>query len=119
MRMTRFNISLEEGVDMVMYALKNHLGGEIFIPKIPSYKISDVASAIAPSLPQKEIGIHAVRGGTIVGEHDILFAGNDEFITLSHQATSKEVFATGAIKAAQFLTNKTPGLYNMDHLLDA
>lgn len=57
MRMTRFNISLEEGVDMVMYALKNHLGGEIFIPKIPSYKISDVASAIAPNMPQKEIGI--------------------------------------------------------------
>ena len=57
MRMTRFNISLEEGVDMVMYALKNHLGGEIFIPKISSYKISDVASAIAPSMPQKEIGI--------------------------------------------------------------
>lgn len=57
MRMTRFNISLEEGVDMVMYALKNHLGGEIFIPKIPSYKISDVASAIAPGMSQKEIGI--------------------------------------------------------------
>lgn len=57
MRMTRFNISLEAGVDMVMYALKNHLGGEIFIPKIPSYKISDVASAIAPNMPQKEIGI--------------------------------------------------------------
>jgi FlaA1/EpsC-like NDP-sugar epimerase len=57
MRMTRFNISLEEGVDMVMYALKNHLGGEIFIPKIPSYKINDVATAIAPNLPQQEIGI--------------------------------------------------------------
>lgn len=57
MRMTRFNISLEEGVDMVMYALENHLGGEIFIPKIPSYKISDVASAIAPGMSQKEIGI--------------------------------------------------------------
>ena len=57
MRMTRFNISLEEGVDMVMYALKNHLGGEIFIPKIPSYKINDVAFAIAPNLPQQEIGI--------------------------------------------------------------
>lgn len=57
LRMTRFNISLEEGVDMVMYALKHHLGGEIFIPKIPSYKISDVALAIAPNMPQKEIGI--------------------------------------------------------------
>lgn len=68
--------------------------------------------------PKKEIGIHAVRGGTIVGEHDILFAGNDEFITLSHQATSKEVFANGAIKAAKFLAHKAPGLYNMDHLLN-
>ncbi|MBE6022036.1 MAG: 4-hydroxy-tetrahydrodipicolinate reductase [Cellulosilyticum sp.] len=76
-------------------------------------------SQVREKRPQKEIGIHAVRGGTIVGEHDILFAGNDEFITLSHQATSKEVFATGAIKAALFLINKGPGLYNMDHLLDA
>ena len=57
MRMTRFNISLEAGVAMVMYAIGHHLGGEIFVPKIPSYKISDVATAIAPNLPQKEIGI--------------------------------------------------------------
>ena len=57
MRMTRFNISLEEGVAMVMYALGHHLGGEIFVPKIPSYKITDVATAIAPNLPQKEVGI--------------------------------------------------------------
>lgn len=55
--MTRFNISLQAGVDMVMYALKNHLGGEIFIPKIPSYKITDVANAIAPDCKIKEIGI--------------------------------------------------------------
>jgi len=57
MRMTRFNISLEEGVAMVMYAIAHHLGGEIFIPKIPSYKITDVATAIAPNIPQKEVGI--------------------------------------------------------------
>lgn len=57
MRMTRFNISLEEGVAMVMYAIGHHLGGEIFIPKIPSYKITDVAMAIAPNIPQKEVGI--------------------------------------------------------------
>lgn len=75
-------------------------------------------STIRERRPKKEIGIHAVRGGTIVGEHDILFAGNDEFITLSHQATSKEVFANGSIKAAKFLAHKTPGLYNMDHLLN-
>lgn len=57
MRMTRFNISLQEGVDLVMWALGHHMGGEIFIPKIPSYKITDVAKAIAPNLPMKEIGI--------------------------------------------------------------
>lgn len=52
--------------------------------------------------PKKEIGIHAIRGGTIVGDHDVLFAGQDEMITLSHTATSKEVFAVGAVKAANF-----------------
>lgn len=57
MRMTRFNISLEEGVALVFYALGHHLGGEIFIPKIPSYHIKDVATAIAPNLPQVEVGI--------------------------------------------------------------
>ena len=57
MRMTRFNISLEAGVAMVMYAIGHHLGGEIFIPKIPSYRICDVATAIAPNLKQVEVGI--------------------------------------------------------------
>lgn len=57
MRMTRFNISLEEGVNLVMWALGHHLGGELFIPKIPSYRITDVAKAIAPHLALKEIGI--------------------------------------------------------------
>lgn len=57
LNMTRFNISLEAGVDLVMWAIKNHLGGEIFIPKIPSYKITDVAKAIAPQLPLVEVGI--------------------------------------------------------------
>lgn len=57
MRMTRFNISLEDGVALVMFAIGHHLGGEIFIPKIPSYKICDVATAIAPSMKQVEVGI--------------------------------------------------------------
>jgi len=55
--MTRFNISLQAGVDLVMYALENHLGGEIFIPKIPSYRILDVAQAIAPDSETKVVGI--------------------------------------------------------------
>ena len=64
-----------------------------------------------------EIGMHAIRGGTIVGEHDIIFAGHDEVITLSHSAGSKEVFANGSINAAIFLSNKESGLYDMSDLL--
>ena len=66
---------------------------------------------------KNEIGIHAVRGGTIVGEHDVIFAGNNEVVTLSHLATSKEMFAEGAVKAAKYLANKEAGLYNMDSLI--
>ena len=68
--------------------------------------------------PQNEIGIHSVRGGTIVGEHDVVFAGNDEVITLSHSAFSKEVFATGALKAAEFILDKQCGLYDMSDILN-
>ena len=62
---------------------------------------------------QNEIGIHSIRGGTIVGEHDVIFAGHDEVITLSHSAGSKEIFAAGAVKAAMFINGKTPGMYDM------
>lgn len=65
-----------------------------------------------------EIGIHAVRGGTIVGEHEVLFAGPHEVITLSHSAQSKEVFGNGAINAAIFLAEQPAGLYDMSHLLN-
>lgn len=67
---------------------------------------------------KEEIGIHAVRGGTIVGEHEVMFAGEDEIITLSHSARSRNVFASGALCAAQWLTGKSAGLYNMDDLLN-
>ncbi len=66
---------------------------------------------------KREIGIHAVRGGTIVGEHNIIFAGNDEVIEIKHSAASKEVFAVGAVSAAEFLKDKPSGLYNMKHLI--
>lgn len=65
-----------------------------------------------------EIGISAVRGGTIVGDHEVIFAGNDEVIELSHHAASKEVFAVGAIKAAKFMKDKPAGMYNMNQLVD-
>ena len=61
----------------------------------------------------KEIGIHAVRGGTIVGEHEVIFAGQDEVVTFSHTAYSKAIFAKGALEAARFLTGRKPGLYTM------
>lgn len=66
---------------------------------------------------KKEIGMHAIRGGTIVGDHEILFAGNDENITLSHSASSRTVFAVGAINAARFIVKQQPGLYDMDSLM--
>lgn len=66
---------------------------------------------------KSEIGIHAVRGGNIVGEHTVIFAGCDEVIELKHQATSKEVFAVGALRAAMFMQSKPAGLYNMQDLV--
>lgn len=66
---------------------------------------------------KSEIGMHAIRGGTIVGEHDIIFAGHDEVITLSHSAASKTVFAEGSINAAVFLKNQSAGLYDMSALV--
>lgn len=65
----------------------------------------------------REIGIHSIRGGSIVGEHQVIYAGQDETIELKHQATSKEVFAVGAIKAAKFMNGKPAGFYTMDDLI--
>ena len=65
-----------------------------------------------------EIGIHSVRGGTIVGEHEILFAGNNEIISLTHTATSREIFANGALRAAVYTAKKGPGRYTMSDLIN-
>ena len=66
---------------------------------------------------KREIGLHSVRGGTIVGEHQVIFAGQSEVLTLSHSAQSKELFASGAVNAALFMNGKGPGLYDMSHLI--
>lgn len=66
-----------------------------------------------------EIGIHAVRAGTIVGEHEVLFAGKDEVVELRHAAYSRQIFASGALKAARFLVGKPPGLYGMKDMITA
>ncbi|MBB6716783.1 4-hydroxy-tetrahydrodipicolinate reductase [Clostridium gasigenes] len=66
-----------------------------------------------------EIGIHAVRGGSIVGDHEIIFAGTGEVIELTHKAISREVFAVGALKACDYMgTTSEPGLYTMDNIID-
>ncbi len=68
---------------------------------------------------KNEIGIHAVRGGTIVGEHEVIFAGHDEIIKISHSARSKEIFAVGAVNAGIFIADKEPGLYAMADFVSA
>lgn len=68
---------------------------------------------------KNEIGIHAIRGGTIVGEHTVIFAGNDEIIELKHTALSRDVFAEGAIAAAKFMAGKKNGMYDMNDLISS
>lgn len=67
--------------------------------------------------PKNEIGIHSIRGGTIVGEHEVLFAGPDEVISLTHTAQSRALFAAGTVRAVLFLADKETGFYNMDDLV--
>ncbi len=67
---------------------------------------------------KKEIGISAVRGGTIVGEHEIIFAGTDEVIEIKHTAYSKAIFAKGAVQAAKFLPGNPAGMYQMSDMMD-
>ena len=66
---------------------------------------------------KQEIGISSVRGGTIVGDHEVIFAGRDEVIELHHHAASREIFANGAVKAAKFIAGKAPKLYSMAELV--
>lgn len=66
---------------------------------------------------KNEIGLHAVRGGTIVGEHEVIFAGHDEVVSIKHEALSREVFVTGSINAAIFLKTKKSGMFNMGDML--
>lgn len=66
---------------------------------------------------ENEIGIHAIRGGSIVGEHTVIFAGSDEIIEIKHEALSRDIFASGALRAAKFIKDKTPGFYSMENII--
>lgn len=74
-------------------------------------------SQVRKKRDKKELGISAVRGGNIVGEHDVIFAGTDEVITISHSAHSKAIFAKGSIAAAKYIFDKMPGMYDMSDVM--
>jgi len=82
------------------------------------FKYTFDRSSVRAARDPKEIGFAAVRGGNIVGEHDVIFAGTDEVITISHQAASRAVFAKGAVAAAKFLAGKPAGFYDMSDVVN-
>ena len=113
--------------------VEKHHNLKVDAPSGTALMLADAISATLEQEPQyvynrqcyrkkrekNEIGIHSVRGGTIVGEHEVIFAGHDEVVTLTHQAQSKEVFAAGAVNAAVFLASQEAGMYNMGNLLSS
>jgi len=120
------------GSDWDLEIVERHHNRKLDAPSGTAVMIADAAASVLPEKPEyvyerhsvrqkrskQEIGISAVRGGTIVGEHEVIFAGTDEVLEIKHAAYSREIFANGAIKAAEYLSNvKEPGLYNMEHLV--
>ncbi|MEG6572087.1 4-hydroxy-tetrahydrodipicolinate reductase [[Clostridium] cellulosi] len=117
--------------DFDIEIIEKHHNQKIDAPSGTALMIADSISSVLEHKPEyifdrhssrekrskDEIGIHSIRGGTIVGEHDILFAGKDEVIEIKHTAMSKQIFAVGAVNAAIFLTKSKPGLYNMSDLI--
>jgi len=112
--------------------VERHHKNKLDAPSGTAFMLADAARDALPYNPEyvyerestreprgdREIGISALRGGTIVGEHEVIFAGLDEVIELKHTALSRNVFANGAVAAAKFLsTVSVPGLYNMNHLI--
>lgn len=119
------------GKDFDIEIVEKHHHRKIDAPSGTALMIADEISSVMEDEPTyiydrhsvrkkrdpKEIGIHSVRGGGIVGEHDVIFAGENEVVTISHQAQSRSLFAVGAINAAVFLADKKAGSYDMSDLL--
>jgi len=119
----------ESGFDVEI--IEKHHNKKIDAPSGTAIMLADAVNASLPSKmdyvydrsqkreprPNSEIGIHAIRGGTFVGEHSIIFAGTDEVIEIKHSAMSKDAFAAGSIKAAKFIAGCPVGLYNMQDML--
>jgi len=121
--------SILDGYDIEI--VERHHNRKVDAPSGTALMLADAAASAVPyeteyiydrsnvrqAREKREIGISAVRGGTIVGDHEVIFAGRDEVIELHHHAASREIFASGAVKAAKFLIGKTPGLYCMADLV--
>lgn len=119
------------GKDFDIEIVEKHHNQKIDAPSGTAYMIAEEISQTLSDKPKyvfdrskshhsrcnNEIGIHSIRGGTIPGDHDVIFAGNQEVITLSHRAESRNVFAQGAVKAAIFIANKPAGLYSMKDMI--
>ncbi len=119
------------GEEFDMEIIEKHHNQKIDAPSGTALAIADAISEVMPyeieyvydrhsarkKRSSKELGIHAVRGGSIVGEHTVLFAGDNEIIEITHSATSKNIFARGALRAALFLKDKPEGLYDMQDLV--
>ncbi len=118
---------------MTLRSSKKHHNRKVDAPSGTALMIADAAASalnfkpeyvyerhsVRQSRDKKEIGISAVRGGTIVGIHEIMFAGRDEIIEIKHTAMSREIFANGAVKAAKFLAGVSkPGMYDMSMLVE-
>jgi 4-hydroxy-tetrahydrodipicolinate reductase len=111
--------------------IERHHNRKVDAPSGTALMIADAAKSALPyeaeycydrqsrrmARPKNEIGISSVRGGTIVGVHEVIFAGRDEIIEIKHTAMSREIFAVGAVRAAKFLLGKEPGMYNMEQLV--
>lgn len=119
------------GVDFDIEIVEKHHNKKLDAPSGTALMIADAVASerksseyvydrhsVRKARESSEIGIHSIRGGTIVGEHEIIFAGNNETVSISHSAASREIFATGALRAAIYLANKKSGLYNMSDLIE-
>lgn len=118
------------GEDFDIEIVEKHHNQKLDAPSGTALMIADAVSSVRENSEyiydrhayrkkreKREIGIHCVRGGNIVGEHEVIFAGTDEILTISHSARSKTVFAVGALNAAVFMTDRKPGMYDMSDLL--
>ncbi len=120
------------GNDFDIEIIEKHHHHKIDAPSGTALMIANEISSVMEQTPEyiydrtqkraprtkNEIGIHSVRGGSITGDHEVLFAGEKEVITISHHAESREIFANGAIKAAYYLISQSNGLYSMKDMIN-